>query len=187
MKKIILIGHHKGSGKDTFAKMLSERIDKKTYITTFAEYMRGFAIDYFGLKDVTELENWKRDNDKKYRRLMITLGKFLRDNFDGQLIGLTVRDIDANDASVVLIPDLRLHREYRDMVERYGRENVITVFIKRDDVVKGKDIIDTENDTFAYDHIIDNNGTLLDLAKKIDEFIKVIGLSVVKDTLQRFN
>jgi hypothetical protein len=187
MKKIILIGHHKGSGKDTFAKMLSERIDKKTYITTFAEYMRRFAVDYFGLADVSELEEWKRENDDEYRRLMTALGRFMRDNLPGQLIGLTMRDIDNSDADVVLIPDLRLHREYRDMVERYGKENIITVFINRDNIVKGKDITDTENDTFMYDYTVDNNGTLEDLAKKVDGFIEVIGLPVIKGTLQRYN
>jgi len=180
--KIILISGKSASGKDTFAKILSNKLidqNKKVMIAHFADLVKFYATQYY---------NWNGEKDEAGRALLQKIGTTImrgyNDRYWGDIIGQLIAGISPyNDFDICLIPDWRFYSEF-DAITDYCND-VITVRINRKDE-NGNYYInpsmtheqiwhqsEIELDNFNFEWIIENTSKNLEnLQYAADIFIK---------------
>lgn len=179
--KTILISGKSASGKDQFAKYLYNYLDNKDYrvlIIHFADAVKFFAKEYY---------NWNGEKDEAGRTLLQHLGtdtvRKAYPTFWGEIVA---KFISATHESwdFVLIPDWRFINE-GNIVKKFNK-NAYTVRINRlnaDGTYKlnpaftqaqNEHISETELDDYVFDYMIDNSGTLDDLANYAKDVAKEI-------------
>lgn len=159
MPKVILISGYAGSGKDTFVNFCLNTFhatdinNVKKY--AFAKPIKDIAIKYFG---------WDGKKDKKGRQLLIDIGQAGRKYNPDIWVDKTIKEIENDNPEIAIISDWRFKNEFEKMVKKFGRENVITIRVKRDGIKAVNDISEHDLDDFhKFDLMVENNGTLNDL------------------------
>lgn len=166
-KQIFITNGYARSGKDTFAKLLSECLkDRKIYVEKIS------SID--GIKDLAYQCGWDGTKDEKSRQFLSDL-KMLTTNFNDYPFNYILNRIhcfmtnDSRKLEILLI-DIREPSEIKKLVDKIGCK---TIFIENDRV-KGQfnNFGDANVENYDYDYVIKNNGTLDDFIKEIESFIK---------------
>lgn len=172
--KVILIGHKKRQGKDTFAELLVNHLnhlDVKTTQLSFAYPMKKIIAEALGI-EIEILEHLKNTNDY-YREMLQKFGSGLMKKHFGDTVW---RDLAINQISelekegygCVIISDFRFPCEYI--------EGATTINIKRDGGNADAHISETALDNHEYDYTIDNTGSLTFLDDKAHNFAYLIAL-----------
>ena len=173
--KIYLIGGKARNGKDTLASFMQEVYEsngKKCCIMHVGNYIKHFAIDYFG---------WDGNDETKPRTLLQQLGTdIIRQKMNKPLffINRLKEDIEVleNFFEVAIIADVRLPLEFDEIKKVYP--NAIKIHIKRPELIselsekEQKHITETALDHYDdYDYRITNQ-TLEQLKKEAENIIK---------------
>lgn len=172
---IILAGKIK-SGKDTIANMIKEKMEKdnkKVIVIQFSSYIKEYA---------KKILNWDGKEETKPRKFLQDLGQDIRENINKLFfINRVIDDIKVYSkySDMVIISDTRLPDEI-DYIKKSSPSS-IAIKIVRDD--NGLTIPTNEkehyteialNDYKNFDYIVDNNGSLEDLDKCIDNLLENI-------------
>lgn len=155
--KIILISGYAGSGKDTFGQFLKEELNKEqnniAVTLAFATPIKECAMKYF---------NWDGNKDEKGRRLLQQIGRVGREYDKDIWIKKLIEKIEEySNIQYFIITDWRFKNEYEYLEKRYGKENVITIRIQRNDITILDDVSEHDLDNFEnYNFFINNNMSL---------------------------
>lgn len=166
--KIIGLSGYAGSGKDTVAAMLEGYEVKK-----FAGKLKKIAGVMLNVPEAMfELPEFKaeylRDWQMTVREFLQKFGtEAVRDNFDRDA-WVKALFSDLHHSSRWVITDVRFPNEAAAIKDRGG----VVVRIKRGEAVNAHPS-ETALDYWAFDHIIDNTGTLEDLRKNVTEWLSV--------------
>ena len=126
MKTIFIISGKSGSGKDTFANIMREKLEEKNYkcITLhYADLVKYYCSQYY---------NWNGIKDEAGRTLLQTLGTDkVRTKFPDYWAEAIAKFLAAaaNDFDFAFIPDARFPNEI-EVVKKYNK-NVVCIRIER--------------------------------------------------------
>lgn len=172
--KLILISGKARSGKDTFAKYLSNELTLRNYKVCnlgYGDYIRYYVKKYFG---------WNGNDEDKPRDLMNYIGTdIIRKQIDKNFhVNRVMQDVKVLSFffDVAIISDVREPIEIE--VPKKTLEDCISIKIVRSNFEDGlsleqrKAYTETALDNFDnYDFIIENIGTLEDFKNKAIDFI----------------
>ena len=177
MDKIILISGKAQHGKDTFAELLKNKLQQQGYliiVDRYAKYIKGYLKDYYGWDGMSKDENVREklqwigtERIKEDLNYKCFHAKRLSEDFQ----------IVQDDFDYFLVPDTRFTDEIYIMKAMFPKE-VITVRVERNNITGGltdeqlKHKSETALDSFKFDWIIKNNGSLEDLEREVNIFIK---------------
>lgn len=193
---VIYLGHKKNTGKDTVADIMESYLTSKGYNVaniSVIEPLLSLTADIFDI-DKDAIEKYKNDETLTVRckrqvvktvgnildipvavldrGLLLRTGKGVRDNFGKTVMLEQVKSMyKSNEYDVIIINNFRLKHEY--FVDG------CTVNVTRD--IKGvedKSSLDKNLDEYKYDHILPNNGSLLELNVKV--------ITLTEDILKNF-
>ena len=164
MKKIYITNGSAANGKDTFAKNISQFI-------TVCKYS---SIDL--VKDMLEYINIPREPKTEKKRLLYSDMKDRLTKYDDipfKDISSIVKDFKNNliETEVLLI-DIREPEEIARAVETFGAE---TILVRKPDAKKiESNHADRDVENYEYDYIIENDGTLEQLEKVAEYFVREV-------------
>lgn len=171
MLKTVIINGTGGSGKDTFVELCKEYVEK---MDNYYIYNRS-SVDK--IKEAAVIVGWdgsKTERDRKFLSdLKILVEEYNDNNFQYmkeqyEKIKLT-DDIYRNS---ILFLHIREPKEIQRVKEAF---NAITLFIKNDNVANiTSNMADANVKNYEYDIVIDNSGSLEELAYKAKEFIDIL-------------
>ena len=175
--KIILVSGKARSGKGEFSRILKESLEskgEKVVQTLFAKYIKQYAIE-LGWDGITKDEYW-RNFLQKIGTELIQYDLNMK-TFHPNRISEDIQILSHFVVNYFIIDDCRFRREVYFMKAMFP-DDVITVRVEsnnsRSDLnqeqLKHQSEIDL--DEFKFDWLVDNSGTLKDLNKKVDKFIK---------------
>ena len=171
-----------GSGKSTVAEIFKEN---GFYLDSFANSVKDVSSSIFGfdrnkLEGITkEDRQWREKADKKYSTL---LGKNFSPRDSLILIGTTLgrnqihHDIwvetvfnrySLSENQNLLITDVRFPNEYESIKKRGG----ILIRIERENTYKINHESETALDSYSFNYVIENNGTLEELIEKVNNIL----------------
>lgn len=163
MNKVILISGKARSGKDTFGSMLKENIEivqqKTACIFHIADYLKYF---------VTQYRNWDGAKDEKGRTLLQdtgTQGRELYEDFWVEISRLAIQLLSRY-FDYIIIPDIRYKNELIRLSEFFNTYSIRINRSEPNDLTEEQRNHKSETDLDdyeAFDLLIDNNGSLLDL------------------------
>ena len=172
MKKVFITNGSGGSGKDTFAKFLSE------YISVF----KYSAIDL--VKEMYESIGIDRDSKNEKKRKLYSDTKDMLTKYDDipfKDVESVVKDFKNNHVETeVLLIDIREPEEIARAEETFGAETIL----KRNPNIEKieSNHADANVENYEYDYIIENDGTLEQLEKIAKFFVReIICWNEVKD------
>lgn len=199
---IIVINGKAGSGKDTVANYLLkqkgfQKISFADPIKRFIQELWGFSYEQLWGSSEKRLEASKYNSEITVRKALQFFGNDACRKFDENVFAKwaveTAKTLLTEDyyeyidyigledsyagkkAKCVVIPDGR----YKNELEEVKKNNGILLRVKRPKAglkgIFGKHKSETEMDDIPddfFDYVIDNNGTLQDLEKKIDAFMQ---------------
>ncbi len=171
--KVILISGKAQNGKDTFASILNDQLErdgKRVLITHYADLLKYICRSYF---------RWDGNKDERGRQMLQYVGTdiirkqnpSLWVDFVAMMLGYFHENWD-----YVIIPDCRFPNEVSTMVDN-GFE-VVHVRITRPDFIsplteeQQKHPSETALDDTSPDFYIENKGTIKDLEKNTSKWIK---------------
>ena len=185
MKQIFLISGKRTCGKDittTFIKKYFEELGLKVNVASFAnEFKRLFCLE-------TGLDFDRMLNDYKYKEIyrdkMVDRYTEMHEQYgEDYFCNLLLENIKTTQADIFIIPDFRLKIEMKMFLRLDKKEYevktirvnaILETRIKRGWIQKpcDKGFTETELDDYKdFDIIIDNDGTLDELEKKIYEHL----------------
>lgn len=159
--KVFIINGYPGSGKDTFVGYCSKFARVANYVTSTPAKL---ALKLLGWDGVTKTP--------EIRKTLAELMEFSEQNFDG-VYNSTIINVELV-ASWKNTQAMFIHcREPRN-IERYKKYfNAKTIFIQRNSCKQQyNNNSDNEVEKYAYDIIIPNNGTLLQLQAQAKLFVR---------------
>ena len=180
--QIILISGKAQNGKDSFAKILKEKLEKynnKVLITHYGDPVKFLATNLF---------NWNGEKDEYGRTLLQKVGTDIvrtqKPNYWVDFI-IDVLTLFEKEWDYVLIPDVRFVNE----VERYGNKwNTTTVRVNRLNFENNltyeqkEHPSETELDNYCFDYVVNAESGLDKLEKEVDKFIYWI-LPILKEKI----
>lgn len=161
MKKIFIVNGKPGAGKDTFASILNklhcDRVYKYSSVTK--------------VKEIATLCGWDGKKEEKDRKFLSDL-KILTSKYND----MSFRDIEEeieffknHKRYEIMLIDIREPEEIERAVKEFGAE---TIFIDSNRVPHiTSNPADANVENYIYDHVIYNNGTLLEFTRNIKEFL----------------
>lgn len=180
---IIGLGHRRRVGKDTFAHILIDKLNKMGIVTeqiSFSTPMYQIAEIVYGWAGFKTKEFYDNDEvakasilpalGKTPRDILIAIGKIFREDIHNDTwihCALTT----PRNCTIGIISDVRFPNEFKLIQECGGK----CVKIIRPSYPEFDDPCDSAlSKQEGWDYIIENDGTLEDLNKKADEFIDMI-------------
>jgi dephospho-CoA kinase len=181
MDNVILISGKAQNGKDTFAELLKNTLEQQgdlVAVDRFAKYIKGFLTSYYGWDGVTKNE----DVRQKLQQLgtEIIKEKLNYKYFHSQRLAQDFQIVE-NDFDYFLVADTRFEDEIYLMKSMFPNK-VITIRVQRDGITGGltKEQLqhksETALDSFKFDYVINNNGTLDDLVLEVKKFVESYNL-----------
>jgi hypothetical protein len=176
--KVVLIGHKARQGKDTFASMLKEEMERRgenTSVFHFADPLKEIVSEALGVSRET-LDALKNENGH-YREILQRFGSGKMKDYFGEkvwkeLVVDHIRALDEMGVSCVIIPDFRFPAEYID--------GAISINVVRPGVWIGDEhISETAMDLYEYDKTVVNDLDLEYLQRKARE----IGEKIIRGML----
>jgi len=173
--KIYMIAGKARNGKDTLAGYMKdyfEEYGEKTCIMHIGNYIKHFAIDYFG---------WDGGDNTKPRSLLQKIGtEIIREKMNKPkfFTDRLIQDMEVlnNMFDVIIVADVRLPSEFDEVSNVY--KNIVKIHIKRPDLVSNlsneeqKHITEIALDNYDdYDYEVINT-TLEELKEKALEIVK---------------
>lgn len=164
MKKVFITNGSATNGKDTFAKMIGN------YISTY----KYSSIDL--VKDMLEFAGIPKEPKTEEKRLLYSDTKDRLTKYDDipfKDVTSIVTDFKNNkiEAEVLLI-DIREPEEIARAVKTFGAE---TILVRNPNAIKiESNHADRDVENYEYDYIIENNGTLKQLEKVAEYFVREI-------------
>lgn len=172
MQRVYIINGVAKSGKDEFVKIFAENLklyeDKSSYISNLS------TID--PVKSIFKQMGWNGEKDDKSRKVLSQIKKIWTDYNDG-IFKQMCDNIDFRfrmngvDINIVFI-HCREPKEIRKFKKKYG-ELCETILITRDSVEIPNNTSDQSVFNMEYDNYIENNGTLDEYHKTIENFINI--------------
>ena len=163
MRKIIIINGMGGSGKDSFVKAC-QNIDPTIQNISSIEYVKQVAHEL----------GWDGIKDTKGRRFLSDLKMALSAYNDAPFI-MTIKDIEDYDKDATVFVHIRESDDI-DKYKAYFEHNgdIVTTVLINNSRVKpiASNFADADVYNSSYDWIIDNEGTLEDLAQTATFFLK---------------
>lgn len=173
MSYIIGLGHTKGVGKDTFAKMLEEQFEKRGIYArrmAFADPVYEVAYNLFswaGMKDKAYYDANPAEKGvmlpigKTPREILIGIGNGLRDISPDVWIELLLARVEKCADDVVIITDVRYPNEFMQITKRDG----VLLHVTRENAPKTSDPADDALLGFEdkWDYVVKNDGSLEEL------------------------
>lgn len=171
--KIYVLNGKAGSGKTTFFELIEEKC--RNYVFNYS------TVDL--VKEVATFCGWNGEKTPENRKFLSDLKDLLTEWDDVPYkdciqeihrIESLANSYDVNHSDWAIFIDCREPQEIQKFVDRLGAK---TIFIDRE--IKGyiaSNHADAEVENFKYDIIINNNGTLEDLAAAAINFIKTEGI-----------
>lgn len=170
--KLILISGKAQHGKDTFAKILKQKLEqqnKKILVTHYADLVKHLATNLF---------NWDGQKDEKGRTILQKVGTDIvrtqRPNFWVDFI-IDILTLFKGEWDYVLIPDCRFANE----LNRYGEEwDTTTVRVNRLNFTstltqeQQNHPSETSLDDYYFDYVINAENGLDKLEKEVDKFLE---------------
>lgn len=173
MKRVILLSGKAGSGKDYLADLLGDYGYDRF---AFADYLKDITAKKYSLcrEDFNTQEGKKKVHyGKTYRQLLIETGAECRSDDDDFFSKKIIDTIKESMADYGVVTDLRFPNEYTYTLNMLPKECVVTfVRINRDDHIVVDDKSETLLDNFAFDVVLDNNGTAEHLIDQIKPFLQ---------------
>ena len=173
MTNIILISAKAGHGKDTTANFLKEILEangEKVFIYHFADFVKFTASHWYG---------WDSKKDEKGRTLLQYLGTDLfRKNHPDCWVNMTKDFILGLGDSVntVIIPDWRFPNEeqslHHPLFNIYKLRVVRKNFQSNLTAEQQNHPSEISLDKAEFDYYIENSGTLEDLNRQVQKFVK---------------
>lgn len=177
MNKIIMISGKARHGKDSIAKILTDKLTKNNYrccIVSLADYLKYMLHKY---------KNWNGEKNENGRMLLQTIGtdlirnKLGWDTFHVERLAQDIK-IFENDYDYFIIPDVRFINEIAYMIAKYPY-NIITIRVNRLNFISPLTIeqqyhqseIDLDNYK-GFDYVINCENGLDKLEKKVDKIYK---------------
>lgn len=168
---VVLIGKNSNNGKNTFARFLAKHYPGEVEILQFSEPLKLIVGAVLGLS-ITEVEE-EKNTSTEIRALFQRVGKLFRKLFGPAVLVDAIKRKIVDPNVLYIIDDFRFPQEAEGLFGAY------TVDVIRDLVnVKlfsmaevGNDISETALNSFGFDKVIKNNGTLEDLE---NEAIKLL-------------
>lgn len=171
MRKIIIINGMGGSGKDSFVKAC-QNIDPTIENISSVNYVKQVAHEL----------GWDGVKDTKGRRFLSDLKMALSAYNDAPFI-MTIKDIEDYDKDATVFVHIRESDDilkYKAYFEHNG-DIVTTVLINNSRVTPiTSNLADADVYNSSYDWIIDNEGSLDDLAESAKFFLKNFNKSIAK-------
>jgi dephospho-CoA kinase len=163
MKKIIIVNGYPKSGKTQFELYLTKHTSATIYSSI--TLVKEFAKKYFGWSgnENDKTEEWRRFFSELKRMFVVEFDYIFKD------LSVQVNNFYRNTQAELLLIDSREPEE----IERFKNQfQATTLFIKNDRVKKiTSNDSDRNVESYKYDYIIENNGTLEELEQKAIEFI----------------
>ena len=164
MKKVFITNGSAGNGKDTFAEFLSK------YISVF----KYSSVDL--VKEMFETVGISKDNKTEKKRKLWSDGKDMLTQYDDipfKDIKSIVTDFKDNKIETeVLLIDIREPEEIARAVKTFGAE---TILIRNPNAKKiESNHADRDVENYEYDYIIENDGSLEQLGKMANLFVRRI-------------
>lgn len=171
MRKIIIINGTGGSGKDSFVKAC-QNIDPTIQNISSVNYVKQVAYEL----------GWDGVKDTKGRRFLSDLKMALSAYNDAPFI-MTIKDIEDYDKNATVFVHIRESDDiskYKTYFEHNG--DIVTTVVINNSRVKPitSNLADADVYNSSYDWIIDNEGTLDDLAQSAEFFLKNLNKSITK-------
>jgi hypothetical protein len=177
---IILINGKKRSGKDYFAELLKEEIEKHdetVEIIAFADSIKNILCISLGV-DLDTFNDYKNDREpiiikgKEYNDVRLFIQKFGTEAMQNALgktvwVDVFLKQVELSYAPYIIVPDFRFKHEY---IKDAHTIKVVNNYIKSKDTHASE----TELDDFEFQHIIDNTGHP-DLKPLVKEYVKKLG------------
>jgi len=169
--QIILISGKAQNGKDSFAKILKEKLEQKNNKVLITHY--GDPVKFLA----TNLFNWNGEKDEYGRTLLQKVGTDIvrtqNPNFWVDFI-IDILKLFKGEWNYVLIPDCRFINE----VTRYGEEwDTTTVRVNRLNFENNLTTeqknhpSETELDNYYFDYVINAESGLDKLEEEVDKFV----------------
>ncbi|MBI9085465.1 MAG: hypothetical protein JEZ11_17850 [Desulfobacterales bacterium] len=171
MVKIVVMNGAARSGKDTLSKFIGEKAELPwrihSTVETVKKAARVFGADPDGEKGDAERRLW---SDLKDAYTRYNDGPFFEvvERVDALNGGLTPEDS-------ILFVHAREPREIGKLKNAF-RENCTTILLKRGGVHIPNNHADENVESFSYDLILDNSGSLSDLKLLAGEILEIIGI-----------
>lgn len=168
-KQIFILNGTGGCGKDTFCEILDK------YISTY--HYSSIRIP----RDMAKAVDAGIEKTEKYRKFLSDLKSLITEYNDCIFKDLrrVVENFKKWRDPYVLLFDIREPKEIARAAKEFGAK---TILIRNPSV---KPITNNSSDAnvemYDYDYIIDNDGTIKDFEKKVEQFYKTVILSVNKD------
>lgn len=172
--KIYILSGKAESGKNVVASIIKDYFVKcnlKCVVVSYASYLKEYAKEILG---------WDGNEDTKPRDFLQQIGVELIKNQinSNMLINRIVEDIKVYSYffDVIIISDARFVDEIED-VKKYNKSVTVIKINGKDNnlnVVQKNHITETALDDYDnYDYVINNNGSLNELVKKVESFLEV--------------
>ena len=161
-KRIFIVNGMAGCGKDTFAQILG----------TYTEVFKYSSIDR--VKSIALDCGWSGTKTEKDRKFLSDLKLLLTEynNLPFLDISKRVNDFMDDDWRHIMLIDIREPNEIERAAIAF---NAKTILIKNDRVpFIESNMADANVYKYTYDYVIENNGTLEEFEKNIEEFYKSI-------------
>jgi len=172
----VIINGSGGVGKDTFIE-LCKRYTYSSEISFWCDVENYSSVDI--IKTAAGVLGWDGGKNEKDRKFLSDLKKLTKEYNNCSIKYMAKKYNNCLNAKVstgtyILFFHIREPEEIEEF-KNYVK-NPITVLVRRDDAKAiTSNSSDANVDNYTYDRIIENNGSLDDLAKKAREFINSFG------------
>lgn len=152
-----------GCGKDVVKDFL---------VKTYPAVTKGWAFANY-LKEVAKTLGWNGEKDKRGRELLIDLGLTVRKHDINFWVNKVVMGIRESNKDFHVISDLRFLNEYEVLRRAFG-DNLTVIGVERPGVGEEwkNDPSQVEYSLIPKNHVITNDGNLIDYLEKIDKIAR---------------
>lgn len=165
--KVIIISGKAGSGKDTVASILKNKLVGRTILLSYAHYLKMYAKNII---------NWNGEEETKPRTFLQELGDIVKDMDHNFLINRVIEDIEVykHYFDNIIICDARFKDEIEIIKQKY---NAIVIRVNGDynnlTTIQRHHNTETALDNYHnYDFIINNDSDLYSLDKKVNNILE---------------
>lgn len=166
--KVIMLSGWMQSGKDTVGNYL---MSKGWTRFAFADSLKDELSEKMNIpRDWMNTQEGKKRlwEGKSVRQHLIEYGQTARNKNPNIWVEKTCNHIENAGVDKVVITDWRMRNEFTYVANVFGKDNVYRCRVNRWQEPPLKDITETELDTFEFDVIIANEGTVKDLHTCVD-------------------
>lgn len=164
MIKVFIVNGGGGSGKDTFEGFVKEYLLKEhnvVYKLSIIDSIKELVKPVYELMGLNPFTMYKTNDDRKF----LSDIKLLCQNFNDFPFRSLQKKIESIEDGTVFI-DMREPEDIDRFISLYGSYwDIKTVLLRREDKVYGN-VADDGVENYEYDAIIENTGTLEELAEK---------------------